>query len=96
MIALRRDVFPLPHGEADGETLLKNIKGINYLIFDHNAIRNRELARNISELGGTAETLYLEKGGVIIQIHDNDTAGDTGKAGTKQAPHAETQAPAKK
>jgi hypothetical protein len=27
---------------------------------------------------------------VIIQIHDNDTAGNTGKAGTKQAPQTDS------
>lgn len=75
MLALRRDVFPLPQGAKDGETLLKNIKGITFLLFDQDDIQNVELVRNISELGGTAETLYLEKGGVVIRIHDRNPPG---------------------
>lgn len=68
MIAVRRDVFPLPHAAADGPTLLGNIQGITHLIFDHMDIRNRDLARNIAELTGDTETLFLEKGGVVIAV----------------------------
>lgn len=79
MIAVRRDVFPLPHAAADGPTLLKNIKGITHMIFDHNDIKNRELAKNIAEMGPAAETLFLDKGGVVVAIHEDKTA---------ESPHA--------
>ena len=84
MIALRRDVFPLPQGAADGQTLLKNIKGITYLIFDHNDIDNRQLAENISDLGGTAETLYLDQGGVVIEMHQRTRASSKENAENPQ------------
>lgn len=69
MIAVRRAVFPLPRAASDGPTLLEHIKGITHLVFDHNDIHNRDLARNVAELGGAAETLFLEKGGVVVQIN---------------------------
>ena len=68
MMAVRRDVFPLPKAAADGPTLLRQIKGITHLVFDHTDIKNRELARNIAELSGETETLFLDRGGVVVQV----------------------------
>src|SRR3569623_261195 len=69
MVAVRRAVFPLPRAASDGPTLLEHIKGITHLVFDHYDIHNRDLARNVAELGGAAETRFLEKGGVVVQIN---------------------------
>ncbi|HHM05409.1 MAG TPA: hypothetical protein ENJ19_06665 [Gammaproteobacteria bacterium] len=68
MIAVKRTVFPLPRGAENGEALLRSISGITHLIFDHQNPANRDLARNIAELSGVAETTVLEEGGVIIHI----------------------------
>lgn len=76
MIAVRRDVFPLPTAEKDAPTLLQNIRGITHLIFDHMDIRNRDLSRNIAEATGVAETLFLEKGGVVVQIRQPNQPND--------------------
>lgn len=70
MLASRRDVFPLPYASKDGATLLKEIKGITHLVFDHNDKNNLGLSKNISELSGIAETLSLQSAGVIIRIKD--------------------------
>ena len=84
MIALRRDAFPLPQAAPDGKTLLKNIKGITHLIFNQDDVHNQQLARNISELGGTAETLIVEKGGVVIKIRGAHPSNKSAKKNTEQ------------
>ncbi len=68
MLNCRGVVFPLPKAAADGSTLAKNIKGITHLVFDHNKESNKALAANIAELSGTAQTVVLQTGGVVISI----------------------------
>ncbi len=68
MLAVKRDVFPLPHGAPDGESLLANIKGITHLMFDPRDPRNHQLGNNMGDLTGVTETLTLEEGGVIIRV----------------------------
>lgn len=68
MIACKRDVLPLPPPAKDGEMLLKSIKGITHLAFNPYEPANRELGRNIAELGGQTQTLALQAGGAIIKI----------------------------
>ncbi len=68
MIACKRDVLPLPPPAKDGETLLNSIKGITHLAFNPYEPANRELGRNIAELGGKTQTLALQAGGAIIKI----------------------------
>ena len=76
MLACRGVVFPLPKAAADGPTLAKNISGVTHLIFDHNDERNSGLARNIADLGGTAQTTILQKGGVVVTMRDlNEVTG---------------------
>lgn len=76
MIAVRRDVFPLPAGAVDGQTLLNDIKGITHLIFDPKAPANLELGKNMAELSGVIETQALEAGGVIVHIRPNVSPSD--------------------
>ncbi|MFV2057815.1 MAG: hypothetical protein ACC707_15215, partial [Thiohalomonadales bacterium] len=68
LIACRRDVFPLPPASATGEELLRRIKGITHLAFDHSSKRNAGLVDNMSELSGATETLSLQKAGVVVHI----------------------------
>ncbi len=70
MIICRRDVLKLPPATEDGAHLLKIIKGITHIIFDHRDIRNNSLARNIAELSGLTETIDIQPGGVIVKIRD--------------------------
>lgn len=95
MIAVRRDVFPLPKAAADGPTLLRQITGITHLVFDHNDIKNRDLSRNIAELGGATETLFLDRGGVVVQIRSTapDTSHEEGNTSPAPAPTAPPQDP---
>jgi len=69
MIACKCYVLPLPPAAKDGATLLKNISGISYLVFDHKNPANRPLLRNFSELSGIAETVAVTPAGIIVQIH---------------------------
>lgn len=73
MIATKREVFPLPAAANTGEALLSNIKGITHLVFDHNDPRNKDLARNIADVGGATETVVLDEGGVIVHVRHSDT-----------------------
>ncbi len=90
MLATRRDVFPLPNAAEDSATLLRDIKGITHLIFDHNLEANLALSKNISELSGIAETLSLQAAGVVIHIK----AAAAEAALAEQTSQSETQAPA--
>lgn len=68
MLATRRAAFPLPPPFADSETLLRNISGVSYLVFDPKDPRNAELTARVSELTGVTETLLLEEGGVAVRF----------------------------
>jgi len=72
MIATKREVFPLPMAAKTGEELLANIKGITHLVFDHNDPKNKDLARNIADVGGATETVVLDEGGVIVQVRQSE------------------------
>jgi hypothetical protein len=72
MLAVKRPVWPLPPPAENGEELLKKIKGVNYLIFDHNDPNNSELARNIADVGGKMETISLQSAGVIVKVRDQN------------------------
>lgn len=68
MLATRRAALPLPPAYADSETLLRNISGANYLVFDPKDAHNLELTARVAELTGVTETLLLEEGGVAIRF----------------------------
>lgn len=68
MIACKREVFSLPPAQETGEQLKDIIKNITHIMFDHRDLKNRELARNIAELGGYTETIERQPHGVIVKI----------------------------
>lgn len=68
MIAVKRDVLPLPPAAKDGAGLLKMLPTITHLMFDPYASQNKRLAANVAELPGTFETLALQPGGVILKM----------------------------
>jgi len=68
MLVIKRPVLPLPPNFADGETLLKNIKGVSHLMFDPFSPENHQLRTNLSQISTRTETLTLQKDGVIILI----------------------------
>lgn len=70
MIVCRRDVLRLPPARENGPELLKIIKGITHIIFDHRDIKNNALARNIAELSGHTETIDIQQSGVIVKIRE--------------------------
>jgi hypothetical protein len=84
MIACRRDVLPLPPATADGPTLLKSIKGITHVMFDHHDPDNAALAKNFSEITDATQTLAILPGGVIIKVRA--AADHPPKAATPAAP----------
>lgn len=49
----------------DGETLLKSIKGVTHLVFNPYEPANRELGRNIAELGGKPRPWRCKQGAII-------------------------------
>lgn len=94
MIATKREVFPLPTAANTGEELLSNIKGITHLVFDHNDPKNKDLARNIADLGGATETVVLDEGGVIVQIRPTEASTPAARASTAADQEIRTEAPA--
>lgn len=71
MLICKCYVLPLPPPAADGPAFLKEIRGITYLAFDHRDRANRRLVRNISEVGGVAETIAVKSSGVIVKIRES-------------------------
>lgn len=82
MIATKREVFPLPAAASNGEALLDSIKSITHLVFDHNDPKNKDLARNIAEVGGATETVVLDEGGVIVQVRRNESSAPATQTAT--------------
>ena len=72
MIAVKHAVLPLPPPAENGESFLKMIKGINYLIFAHNAPENTDLARTLAEVSHDMKTVSIQAGGVIVKVRDSD------------------------
>ncbi|MEO5574062.1 MAG: hypothetical protein ABIR48_06220 [Gammaproteobacteria bacterium] len=68
MIVVKRDVLPLPPPVKDGASLSRMTPGITHIMFDPYTPANKELARAISELSATMETLSLQTGGVIVKL----------------------------
>ena len=97
MIVCKRDVLPLPPPAKEGEDFLKTIKGITHLMFNPYQPTYRELGRTIAQLGGAAQTLALQQGGVIVKIREvaatatpsaaapHASAKDDGSAGNAEA-----------
>jgi hypothetical protein len=73
MIVCRRDVLRLPPAKESGPELLKTIKGITHLIFDHRDIKNNVLASNIAEISSHTETIDIQPSGVIVKIRDTSS-----------------------
>jgi len=71
MIAVKHAVLPLPPPAENGESFLKMIKGINYLIFAHNDPKNTNLARTIAEVSHNMKTVSIQAGGVIVKVREN-------------------------
>ncbi|MDA1107776.1 MAG: hypothetical protein O2845_05300 [Proteobacteria bacterium] len=73
MIVTRRDALPLPPPAQDGVALLKMMPGVTHLVFDPYRI-DRDLTRNLAELGGVLETVARQEGGVILKVRATDQA----------------------
>lgn len=90
MIACKCYVLPLPPAAKDGATLLKKIKGISFLVFNHKARANRPLERNLGELSGIAETVAVTRAGVIVRIQPQPEVEVPKPGAAAQAPKAST------
>lgn len=78
MLAVKRPVLPLPPPYSDSETLLNNIEGARYLIFDPFDPGNRALSDNLSKATDAAETIDLQEGGAIIRIRETEGLAEEG------------------
>jgi hypothetical protein len=70
MIACRCSALPLPPAVTDQDLFLANLRGIDYVLFDPKNPDNRVISQDFAMLGGAhAETLALQPGGVLLQLH---------------------------
>lgn len=69
-LAIKRPALPLPPPYPDGDTLIKNIRGVTHLIFDPRDPANKSLAENLAGVSGATETLALQEGGAILRLRD--------------------------
>jgi hypothetical protein len=77
MIACRCSALPLPPASEDETLFLANLKGTQFVVFDPLDPSNRDLSRSFAMLGGArAETLALQPGGVLLQLHPHAQAPD--------------------
>ncbi len=77
MIACRCSALPLPPASEDETLFLANLKGTQFVVFDPLDPVNRDLSRSFAMLGGArAETLALQPGGVLLQLHPQAQAPD--------------------
>lgn len=74
MFAAKRAALPLPPPQDDPEKFLQQMKGVTHIMFAHNNPNNAPLARSISALGGNAETVALQPGGVIVKLRTTAAA----------------------
>jgi hypothetical protein len=83
--ATRHAALPLPPPAEDGEKFLQQVRGLTHIVFAHNDPRNAALARNIAQIGGNAETVALQPGGVIIKLRTtaNESASLTAEPATR-------------
>ncbi len=66
MLVTRRDALPLPPAAKDSVAQLQMLSGVTHLVFDPYRVE-RDLARNLAELGGELETVARQEGGVILK-----------------------------
>ena len=80
MLACRCDALPLPPSADSSDALFAMLRGVDYLIFDPRDSANGELSRNLAAMdSGKAETIGLQRGGVIIQVKNPSPAKLAGK-----------------
>lgn len=71
LLVTRRDALPLPPAAKDSVAQLQMLSGVTHLVFDPYRVE-RDLARNLSELGAELETVVRQEGGVILKVRNTD------------------------
>jgi len=90
MLACKCYVLPLPPPAPDNEAFIKQIHGIDYIVFDHKDRANKDLVREIAKAGGALETVAIKSAGVILQVRKMLAPG---KAGNGGKPNSKSGAP---
>lgn len=72
MLATKHPAFPLPPAGNDNEILLRNIRGVRYILLDPYDEANKALAANLAQLSGATKTLVIEKRAVLMQVVQKD------------------------
>lgn len=68
LLATKQTTFPLPPAAKDAPTLLKNLHGANFLLFNPYDKRNAQLTRQVSELSQTLKTIMITPSAVLMDI----------------------------
>jgi hypothetical protein len=89
MLVCRRDVLHLPPPKPNGEQLLKSIKGVTHIVYNHRNPDNDLLNKNIAEITDATQTLAIQQAGVIIKIKAADHTEQDQQHPSKNTPAAE-------
>lgn len=81
MLVCKCYVLPLPPPAPDAKAFIKQIRGIDFLVFDHKDRANHKLIKEISMAGGATETVAVKSAGVIVKVRAQPAAGAAGKKG---------------
>ncbi len=68
MLATRRGALPLPPLKQDPDAFLRQMRGVAYMVFDHNNSHNSALSRQVAELSNRIKTVKILSGGVILRL----------------------------
>ena len=68
MLATRRGALPLPPPREDRDAFLRQMRGVDYMIFDPYDRRNKALGRLVAALSNRIKTVRILPGGVILRL----------------------------
>ncbi|MBI3901497.1 MAG: hypothetical protein HY306_00905 [Nitrosomonadales bacterium] len=73
MVACKCDTLPLPPAAKDPQSQLAMLHSVTHMLLDPQQPDNMMLSRNLAMLGGSMETVALQRNGVLLRINSQET-----------------------
>lgn len=77
LLATKQTTFPLPPPAKDAQTLLKNLHGAHFLLFNPYDKSNSRLTHQVSELTQDLKTYMVVQNAVLMEINEKPGKGTT-------------------